>query len=313
MPLVIIVYPLRDDQRGDAYDGEYHYKVDPGHRRGKAVIDVGDHLLADLLDQLIVRPHTEIHDCIDPVHQEQRAHHREGDLPEALPRRTALDGRRLVHAVGDRLQPGEEDDDLDARGNGDVVDAVHDIEHDFEGPDAHARGHQDRLQGIAHARHIGRLLHHALHAREQRVVCLHAEDHARREDHGKKEDRAHQRPALEFLVEDQRHEEAEHHDRDGVDAHPRDLLHQQPVELGVDREGLYVIVQTDIGIRDTLRAHLHVAEAHVERLAQRNHHKGQKAYDKRRDKQVSRYRLSPLKPCVFFALLHSQDPFSSNI
>ena len=105
-------------------DGEDDDEEHDALGRGVAGAAVGEGVANDLLDHdrrragraaLGHHPHLVEHleavDQADHDHEEQRRREqRDRDAAQPLPRAGAVDGGRLVEALGDRLQPGEQDD-----------------------------------------------------------------------------------------------------------------------------------------------------------------------------------------------------------
>ena len=258
-------------------------------------MQIGDHLVADLVHDLIVRSHTVVHYGIDPVHQKQGADHRKRDLPETLPCGAALNGSRLIHAAGNGLQTGKEDDDLDSRRNSHVIDPFHYLEHLFKGRNAYPGGHQYILDGPGDAGIPCILLNGGLHTGHQGIVVFHPQYDAGGKDHRQKEHRAHKGPSLELLVQDQCHEKAEYHDGQRVEEHLLGFFHQKSVEFRIDGKGPFIVSQPRKDLVKLSRAQLYVAEAHVQRFKKRLYHERKESHYERHNEQISGYGLPPLK------------------
>ena len=99
--------------------------------------------------------------------------------------------------------------------------------------------------------------------------------------------------------ENKQDKKAENNDREGINHHSGDFLHDQTVVFGIDHEGKTIIRKTAEGLAEGSRAELDIAEAHVQGLEKRFYHKHQKADDEGHDKHVSRLRLSLLESHIF--------------
>src|SRR5574344_849983 len=301
---LIIVHHLLDNERAYADEQHDHHEVNPCHCRAKPVVELYNHDIIYLFHNLLVCLHEEVDDGVHPAHQENRADHWNGYLPQALPFGAAFHVGSFVHAWRNVLQTGKEDDDLDAGSHCNIVNLINDTEQRVEellACNAHSAVRENLLKHAGDAICIALLLYGLLKAGKQTVAVFNADEYAGRKNDRQEEYGTHKGTSFEFLVQNHCDKETEDNRCERLINHRADLFCQHSSEFRIDVPCLVVVIKIVPDKFKTFSTYVHVRQTHLERLYERLNHEHEETNDERTDEEVSNHCPPVGKTYSFFA------------
>ena len=227
--------------------------MDPRHGRGISVFSFGKGHIFQIIHQPGIVPGQALDKGIDDIDQHVGDHHRQRDFPKGRPRRRPFHLGRLIHRDRNRLDTGEENQDLHPA----AVDHVDDIVGGAGDPLNKRRAEIELLQNqrrVAERAQHGAVLigSRAVHDAHDHVFAVHHAEQPGAGNDRQKEQRAKRGSSPNLGVEDDGDKEGKHQN-DGGRGHQRpQVLRQILDKVGVHPQGIMKVFQAGKGELQTV-------------------------------------------------------------